>query len=51
MIEAIQGYASACEDNNNMRMATLMVSTLFLLNIVELLALVQVSSGVHVFQR
>ena len=43
MIEAIHEYASDCEENDDMRVATLLVSALFILNLVELLMLLQVS--------
>jgi hypothetical protein len=44
MIEAIQMYAEDCEDNVRMRDSTLLVSTLFLLNLIELLLLLKVTT-------
>ena len=43
MIEAIQMYAEECEDNERMRDSTLLVCTLFVLNMLELAILFKVS--------
>lgn len=43
MIEAIDMYGSDCEANTRMRESTLLVSTLFILNVLELLLLLKVS--------
>ena len=42
MIEAIQMYAEECEDNERMRDSTLLVCTLFVLNLLELAMLFKV---------
>lgn len=42
VIEAIQTYADDCESNTRMRDSTLLVSTLFVLNVLEMLMLLKI---------